>query len=92
MWFIPVRSIIREWTEFKNVGSGAFQALRSGISKRQRPVWEIPSSVDFDWMTGGENAHGSWTLKTEKLNAGQPRRFDSYDPFPIRRRVRRFCR
>ena len=33
-------------------------------------------------MTGGENDPGSWMLRTEKLAAGKPRTFDSYDPFP----------
>ena len=40
-----------------------------------------PESVDFHWMTGGENEPGSWTLKTERLKAGKIREFDSYDPF-----------
>jgi hypothetical protein len=39
-----------------------------------------PESVDFHWMTGGENRPDAWMLKTEKLKPGKAREFDSYDP------------
>lgn len=42
----PGSSIIREWTEFKNVGFRPSQALRSGISKHQRPAGR-PSVAGF---------------------------------------------
>ena len=42
-----------------------------------------PAQTDFHWMTVGENQPGSWMLRTESLEAGKPRPFDSYDPFPL---------
>ena len=79
----PGSSIIREWAEFKNVGSAPIKIVDPEFLAASIHPGD-PSSVDFDWMTGGENDHSSWTLKTEKLSAGRPRRFDSYDPFPVR--------
>jgi len=79
----PGSSIIRQWTEFKNTGSAAVKLTDPEFLNTSARLGD-PFSVDFDWMTGGDNAHGSWTLKTEKLSAGKPRQFDSYDPFPDR--------
>jgi hypothetical protein len=77
----PGSSIIREWTVFKNVGTTPlkitepeFFAVGFGLGGSD--------SLEFHWMTGGENQPGSWVLRTEKLSVDQPRTFDSYDPFP----------
>jgi hypothetical protein len=76
----PGSSIIREWVSFKNAGTGLLRVSEPGfLSLTTKPG--PPQSVDFHWMTGGENQPGSWTLKTEKLKAGKTREFDSYDPF-----------
>lgn len=77
----PGSSIIREWTEFKNVGSDPLKLSDPEFLNTSARLGDR-ASLDFDWMTGGNNAHGSWVLKTEKLDTGKPRRFDSYDPFP----------
>jgi Melibiase len=79
----PGSSIIREWTEFKNVGSIPLQITDPDFFTTSARLGD-PESLDFDWMTGGNNAHGSWVLKTEKLSVEKPRRFDSDDPFPDR--------
>ena len=79
----PGSSVIREWTEFKNLGSVPLKVTNPEFLNTSVRLGD-PSSLDFDWMTGGNNAHGSWVLKTEKLSAGSPRRFDSDDPFPDR--------
>ncbi len=79
----PGSSIIRQWTEFKNVGSVPLKLTDPEFLDTSARIGD-PAALDFDWMTGGDNSHGSWTLKTEKLSADKPRRFDSYDPFPVR--------
>ena len=76
----PGSSIIREWVSFKNVGTGPLRVSEPGFLNLTTEPGP-PQSVDFHWMTGGENQPGSWTLKTEKLKAGKIREFDSYDPF-----------
>jgi hypothetical protein len=76
----PGSSIIREWARFKNAGTAPLRVVEPGflnLTTKPGP----PESVDFHWMTGGENKPGSWALKTEKLGAGKTREFDSYDPF-----------
>ena len=77
----PGTSIIREWAEFKNMGAAPLRLTDPEFLQISARVGDL-ASEDFDWMTGGDNAHGSWTLRTEKLQAGKSRRFDSYDPFP----------
>ncbi len=79
----PGSSIIRQWTEFKNVGSIPLKLSDPEFLNTSARLGD-PATLDFDWMTGGDNSHGSWTLKTEKLSAEKPRTFDSYDPFPVR--------
>ena len=79
----PGSSIIREWSEFKNTGSTPLKLTDPEFLKTSARLGDR-SSVDFHWMTGGDNAHGSWVLKTEKLSVEKPRQFDSYDPFPDR--------
>ena len=76
----PGSSIIREWVSFKNAGTGPSRVSEPGFLNLTTEPGP-PQSVDFHWMTGGENQPGSWTLKTEKLKAGKIREFDSYDPF-----------
>ncbi len=76
----PGSSIVREWVCFKNVSTNPLRVSEPRfLSLTTKPG--PPESVDFHWMTGGENQQGSWTLKTEKLKAGKIREFDSYDPF-----------
>src|SRR5271165_2530838 len=79
----PGSSVIREWTEFKNLGSVPLKLTDPEFLRTSARLSD-PASLDFNWMTGGNNAHGSWVLKTEKLNVDKPRRFDSDDPFPDR--------
>ena len=79
----PGSSIIRQWTAFKNAGDAPLKLTDPEFLNASATLGE-PAALDFDWMTGGENSHGSWTLKTEKLAVDTPRRFDSYDPFPVR--------
>jgi len=77
----PESSIIREWATFTNLGPAPMQIVDPGfLALSVRPG--DPASLDFHWMTGGENRPGSWMLKTETLTAGKPRQFDSYEPFP----------
>ena len=76
----PGSSIIREWVSFRNAGTEPLRVAEPGfLNLKTKPG--LPESVDFHWMTGGANEPGSWTLKTEKLEAGKSRGFDSYDPF-----------
>ncbi len=79
----PGSSVIREWTAFKNAGSTPLKLSDPEFLNTSARLGD-PASVDFDWMTGGANAHGSWVLKTEKLTVNKPRTFDSNDPFPDR--------
>ena len=79
----PGSSVIREWIEFKNLGSVPIKLADPEFLNASARLGD-PASLDFDWMTGGNNAHGSWVLKTEKLSVEKPRRFDSDDPFPDR--------
>jgi hypothetical protein len=72
-------SIIREWANFKNVGSAALTISDPRFLNLTAKVGAA-DSVDFNWMAGGDNRPGSWVLRTEKLLPGQARRFDSYDP------------
>jgi hypothetical protein len=78
----PGSSIVREWAEYKNVGSVPLKLSDPEFLSMSARLGDR-ASLDFDWMTGGNNAHGSWVLKTEKLEIGKPRLFDSYDPFPV---------
>jgi hypothetical protein len=78
----PGSSIIREWATFKNVGAAAVKLIDPGFLNMNILSGD-PSTLDFHWMTGGENQPGSWNLQTEQLSAGHARRFDSYDPFPV---------
>ena len=78
----PGSSVIREWVSFKNIGTAPVQIINPAfLNNTVRPG--ALDSLDFHWMTGGDNQAGSWDLKTEKLNAEKPRKFDSYDPFPL---------
>ena len=77
----PSSSIIREWAVLKNAGATPLKISDPDFLNTSVRLGD-PVALDFHWMTGGENAHGSWVLKTEKLSAGRPRHFDSYDPFP----------
>ncbi len=78
----PGSSIIREWVTFANSGSSPLKVIDPGFLELAVQPGE-PAATDFLWMTGGENRPGSWVLKSESLSAGTPRRFDSYDPFPL---------
>jgi hypothetical protein len=76
----PGSSIIREWATFANAGQEPLRLVEPGFLSLAARLGD-PSSLDFHWMTGGENQPGSWMLKREKLNAAKPRIFDSYGPF-----------
>ncbi|MEN6535752.1 MAG: hypothetical protein ABFD89_18960 [Bryobacteraceae bacterium] len=77
----PSSSIIREWATFRNLGSQRLQIDEPRFLTIATTLGQF-DKIDFHWMTGGENCPGSWVLKTEALQPGSPRRFDSYDPFP----------
>jgi hypothetical protein len=76
----PGSSIIRQWAELKNVGLVPLKVSDPEFLNTSARLGD-PASVDFEWMTGGNNAHGSWVLKTEKLSVEKSRTFDSNDPF-----------
>ena len=78
----PESSIVREWTTFTNIGSAAVSLVNPGFLNAGLRMGNL-ESLDFMWMTGGENQPGSWDLRTEKLDPATPRRFDSYEPFPL---------
>ncbi len=76
----PGSSIIRQWITLSNAGDRPLEIVEPGfLCEAVRPG--DPASLDFHWMTGGENRPGSWTLRTEKLSVDKPRTFDSYEPF-----------
>ena len=77
----PASSIIREWVTFKNVGSGDLTLADPRFLSNTSRLGSL-QSLDFLWMTGGENRPGSWLLKKETLQANHVRNFDAYDPFP----------
>jgi hypothetical protein len=77
----PGSSIIREWVTFANAGKEPMRLVEPGFLN-VATRFGAPSSLDFHWMTGGENQLGSWVLKTEKLSPAKARTFDSYEPFP----------
>ena len=76
----PGTSIIREWVQFKNVGKKAFRVREPRFLSFVTKIG-LPESQKLYWMTGGENRPGSWTLRTEQLQPGVAREFDSFDPF-----------
>lgn len=78
----PSSSIIREWVTLKNSGLSPIRVIEPGFLNLSFRLGD-PQSLDFDWMTGGENNPGSWKLKSESLNSQKPREFDSYEPFPM---------
>ncbi|MHB0999215.1 MAG: alpha-amylase family protein [Armatimonadota bacterium] len=78
----PKSSLIREWVSIKNIGSSPVN-IKEPDFFRMSIISGNSKSLDFNWMTGGECQPGSWTLKTEKLKSDKPRRFDSYEPFPL---------
>jgi hypothetical protein len=75
----PGSSIIREWVNFKNAGTTPLTISDPRFLNLTAKIG-VPDSVDFDWMAGGDNRPGSWMLRTEKLQPGKARSFDSYDP------------
>lgn len=80
----PGSSIIREWATIKNTGSTPVALADPDILNAGVRLGTL-QSLDFHWMTGGNNQAGSWELQTEKLPAGKARKFDSFDPFPVKR-------
>jgi hypothetical protein len=50
----PGSSVIREWTEFKNLGSIPLKVTDPEFLNSSVRLGD-PSSLDFDWMTGGNN-------------------------------------
>ena len=78
----PESSIIREWVTFKNIGTAPVCLINPGFLNAALRMGN-PETLDFHWMTGGDNQPGSWDLRTERLGTDKPRRFDSYEPFPL---------
>src|ERR1700722_13513803 len=77
----PASSILREWVTFKNVGSASMIVVDPHFLHTTSRIADL-KSLDFYWMTGGENRADSWLLKTEAFQTNQSRNFDSYDAFP----------
>ncbi len=77
----PGSSIVRERVQLSNTGGQALK-IEEPRFLNTRVRLGGRDSVDFHWMTGGENRPGSWVLKTETLPVEKSRDFDSYDPFP----------
>ena len=78
----PESSIMREWATFKSTGDTPVAMINPGFLNAGLRMGN-PEALDFHWMTGGDNQPGSWDLRTEKLGPDKPRRFDSYEPFPL---------
>ena len=78
----PGSSLLREWVTFRNSGARPVEVLNPAFLS-VRAATGGADTLDFLWMTGGDNQPGSWDLKTEKLSSEKPRRFDSYEPFPL---------
>ena len=78
----PGSSIIREWLTFRNTGPAPVKVVEptflSLVAKTGGPL-----ATEFHWMIGGASTTGSWKLITETLQAGKPRKFDSYESFPF---------
>ena len=81
----PGSSVIREWLALANVGKEPIRVVEPAFLDLTARLGD-PTTLDFHWMTGGENQPGSWVLKTETLDPAKPRRFDSYEPFRGRAR------
>ena len=78
----PLTSVIREWVVFKNVGEEPLNICDPGFLDFCVQPGD-PEDVEFQWMSGGASVPGSWELRTEQLQEGKPRVFDSYDSFPF---------
>ncbi len=78
----PGSSVVQEWAAFKNTGATPLRILEPGLLNLSFRLGSL-DALSFHWMTGGENAPGSWKLKTEKLSSQKPRKFDCYEPFPV---------
>ena len=78
----PGSSIIREWVTFKNAGAQPVQIIEPSFLNFRAKTGD-PPSLDLLWMSGGQSTPGSWRLKTETLSREKPRKFDSYEPFPL---------
>lgn len=86
----PGSSIIREWCEIANAGDEPIRVINPGFLSFSAQMGN-PATLDFNWMTGAENQSGSWMLKTERLQAGSSREFDSYDAFPTSAEIKQFA-
>jgi len=78
----PKSSIIREWVSFKNIGSSSLKIADPGFLNFASSSGNS-SSLDFLWMSGGENSPGSWNIHTEALSQEKPRTFDSNEPHKV---------
>ncbi|HEY4283980.1 MAG TPA: hypothetical protein VGM62_13015, partial [Chthoniobacterales bacterium] len=75
----PKSSIIREWVSFRNIGGSALKIADPGFLNFASSSGNS-SSLDFLWMSGGENSPGSWNIHTEALSTEKARTFDSNEP------------
>ncbi|MCL5098277.1 MAG: hypothetical protein M1608_12270 [Candidatus Omnitrophica bacterium] len=78
----PESSVIREWDTIKNISEAPVRVIDPSFLEVTLQPGDL-QSLDFHWMSGGENQAGSWKLKTESLTSAKPRTFDSYEPFPV---------
>ncbi|MGE5610728.1 MAG: hypothetical protein ACM359_15870 [Bacillota bacterium] len=76
----PGSTVIREATTVMNAGNAGLLVAEPTFLSLAAAAGD-PSSLNFHWMTGGENRPGQWMLKTEQLRSGSPLAFDSYDSF-----------
>ena len=81
----PGSSVIRESTTVTNSSDAPLVVAEPAFLSCAPAVGDA-DSLDFHWMTGGENAPGQWTLRTEKVQGGWKLAFDSYDAFPAENR------
>lgn len=86
----PGSSIIRERCEITNTGEKPLRLIDPGFLGVSARFGNL-EKLDFNWMTGAENQAGSWTLKTERLQAEQTRAFDSFDAFPATADIKQFA-
>jgi hypothetical protein len=79
----PLASLIREWVDYKNVGTVAQTlATPSFLEQHILGTDAAAARVTLHYMTGGIHENGrEWTIQTTPLNTSYVRNFDSYDDF-----------
>ncbi|MDW5593576.1 hypothetical protein VSS74_04465 [Conexibacter stalactiti] len=76
----PSTGLMREWSDYKNTGSGAASLVRPSFLE-QHVLGDDTADTTLRWMTGAKYAAGSWELRQTALSSSYARTFDSYDQF-----------